>query len=177
MEIIPMLLKEMEQEAQITRKMLEIVPADKFKWQPHPKSMNIETLAVHIADVPNWVALGVHTDGLNFAESPYDPGKAETTQDLLDIFEKSLAQGKAALESTTEEELLKPWILSNGDQILQRYNKIGVIRVALCQLVHHRAQLGVFLRLLNIPIPGSYGPSADVLSGEYQDKANLVSSN
>jgi uncharacterized damage-inducible protein DinB len=176
MNIIPMLLKELELEAQTTRKMLEIVPADKFEWQPHPKSMTIEDLTVHIVDLPNWLALAAYTDGLNFATTPYNPPKAENAQGLLELLERSVAKGKEALQNITEEELLKPWTLSNGDVILQNYTKAEVIRVAFCQLVHHRAQLGVYLRLLNIPIPGSYGPSADELSGEYKREAVSVES-
>ncbi|WP_184541829.1 DinB family protein [Mucilaginibacter sp. FT3.2] len=168
MNIIPIFLKELEQEAQTTRKMLEIVPTDKFQWQPHPKSMTIEDLTVHIVDLPNWLALAAYTDGLNFATEPYTPAKAENAQGLLNLLEQSVAKGKEALQSITEEELVKPWVLSNGDVILQNYNKAEVIRVAFNQLAHHRAQLGVYLRLLNVPIPGSYGPSADELSGEYQ---------
>ncbi len=171
MNIIPMLLKELEQEAQTTRKMLEIVPADKFQWQPHPKSMTIEDLTVHIVDLPNWLALAVYADGLNFAANPYNPPKADNAEGLVNLLEEAVIKGKEALENVSEQDLLKPWTLSNGDIILQNYTKAEVIRVAFCQLVHHRAQLGVYLRLLNIPIPGSYGPSADELSGEYQRKA------
>lgn len=161
MSIIPMLLKEMEQEAQTTRKMLSRVPADKFNWQPHPKSMSTERLAVHIAELPEWVSLAIHTDGLNFADNPYTPKAVEGTQGLINLLDESLTSGKAALESADEAELEKPWVLSNGDQVLSKTSKAEMIRMAYSQIVHHRAQLGVYLRLLDIPIPGSYGPSAD----------------
>jgi uncharacterized damage-inducible protein DinB len=161
MQIIPMLLKEMEQEAQTTRKMLERVPTDKFNWQPHPKSMTIQRLSTHIAELPTWVSMTLTTDELDFASNPYNPVTLTNTAGLLDHFEKSLADGKAHLADATEEQLLQPWTLRNGDQILFASTKAETIRMTYCQIVHHRAQLGVFLRLLDIPIPGSYGPSAD----------------
>lgn len=164
MKIIPMLLKEMEQEAQTTRKMLERIPTDKFDWAPHVKSMDIRRLANHIAEIPGWVAMAITTDELDFAANPYEPTYYDTPAELLDLLEQTLAQAKAELENTTEEILLKRWVLRNGDVILSEGNKLDMIRVAFSQTVHHRAQLGVYLRLLNVPIPGSYGPSADDLA-------------
>ena len=161
MEIIPMLLKEMEQEAQTTRKMLSRVPNDKYDWQPHKKSMTIRSLATHIAELPTWVSMTLTTDELDFAKNPYTPTVINNTKELLDLFEKSLEDGKTRLEKGTEDELLQNWTLRNGDQIYSVSTKAEIIRMTYCQIVHHRAQLGVFLRLLNVPIPGSYGPSAD----------------
>jgi uncharacterized damage-inducible protein DinB len=161
MEIIPMLLKEMDEEAQTTRKMLERVPNDKLDWQPHPKSMTIRRLATHIAELPYWVKMTIDTDELDFADNPYEPTGISNAGDLLTILEKSLADGKASLEGTNEDELQKKWTLRNGEQIYSVRTKYEVIRMSYCQTVHHRAQLGVYLRLLDIPIPGSYGPSAD----------------
>jgi uncharacterized damage-inducible protein DinB len=161
MEIIPMLLKEMEQEAQTTRKMLGRIPDDKYDWQPHEKSMTIRRLATHIAELPGWVTMTLTTDELDFANNPYKPEVINNTAELLDLFEKSYTDGKAHLAETNEGELLRNWTLRNGDRIYSIRTKAEVIRMAFCQIVHHRAQLGVFLRLLNVPIPGSYGPSAD----------------
>ena len=161
MEIIPMLLKEMGEEAQTTRKMLERIPNDKFDWQPHEKSMTIRRLATHIAELPSWVSMAITTDELDFADNPYVPTVINNTGELLALLEKSLAEGKAELEKTNEEELLKNWTLRNADQVYSVSKKIEIIRMSYCQIVHHRAQLGVFLRLLDVPIPGSYGPSAD----------------
>jgi len=164
MNIIPMLLKEMEQEAQTTRKMLQRVPDDKYDWQPHQKSMSIRRLATHIAELPSWVSMALTTDELDFAANPYTPLEASNTKQLMEHFEKSLADGKAHLEKATEQELLPKWTLRNGEQILNVSTKAEVIRMTYCQIVHHRAQLGVYLRLLNVPIPGSYGPSADEIN-------------
>lgn len=161
MNLIPIFLKEMEQEAQTTRKMLQRVPTDKFQWKPHPKSMTIQQLATHIAELPTWVTMVLNTSELDFAKEEYKPAQINNTEELLNYFEKCLKEGKESLQKATEDDLLPDWTLRNGDQIYSVDKKHEVIRMTYCQIVHHRAQLGVFLRLLDIPIPGSYGPSAD----------------
>ncbi len=161
MNIIPLLQKEMEQEAATTRKMLQRVPADKFSWKPHEKSMSMKSLSIHIAELPSWVSMALTTSGLDFSTMDYTPSPVETNEDLLQLFEKSLVSGKEALANAKEEELLPEWTMRNGEQVLSVMTKYEVIRHAFAQTTHHRAQLGVYLRLLNIPIPGSYGPSAD----------------
>ena len=168
MTIIELLLKEIEQEVQITRKMLSIVPNDKYDWRPHAKSMTIKQLVNHIAELPGWLSMAIATDELDFAANPYEPNNANTTADVLEILENTYADGYAHVKSATDAELEKPWTLRNGDQILVAYNKYGTIRMTIAQIIHHRAQLGVFLRLLNVPIPGSYGPSADELEAMKQ---------
>ena len=160
LQIIPLLLKEMDEEAQSTRKMLAIVPNDKYDWQPHPKSMTIRRLVTHIAELPSWVVTALTTNELDLS-TDYAPTEINNTEDLLACFEKNLAEGKAHLEKANDELLQEPWTLKNGDQVYMALTKYETIRHAFSQNVHHRAQLGVFLRLLNIPIPGSYGPSAD----------------
>ena len=159
--MIPMFLKELEQEAQTTRKMLSIIPDDKFDWQPHPKSMTVRRLATHIAELPQWVVMAIDTEGLDFAQNPYKPEVFDHTNDVLGFFEKNQTEGIETLKNTNETKLEEMWVLRNGDHILSTSTKAEVIRIALNQTTHHRAQLGVFLRLLDIPIPGSYGPSAD----------------
>ena len=161
MSVIDLLQNELEQEAQTTRKILERVPNDKYDWQPHPKSMTIKQLATHIAELPGWISMGLTTDELDFAATPYAPENITNTPDLLALLERSIASGKSSLSEATEENLLPTWTLRNGDQIYMVMTKYEVVRHALSQLIHHRAQLGVYLRLLNISIPGSYGPSAD----------------
>ena len=161
MSVIDLLQKELEQEALNTRKMLERVPNDKYDWQPHPKSMTIKQLSTHIAELPGWITMGLTSDGIDFATTPYEPENITNTTELLALLDRSLASGMSSLSEATEEDLLPTWTLRNGDQIYNVMTKYEVIRHALSQLIHHRAQLGVYLRLLNIPIPGSYGPSAD----------------
>jgi uncharacterized damage-inducible protein DinB len=163
MDIIPMLLKEMEQEAETTRKMLSRVPNDKYDWQPHKKSMTMRQLATHIAEIPGWVTTGLTTDELDFATNAYEPTPVNNTEELLSLFEKSYGDGYAELSKATETDLLPTWTMRNGEQVYMTVTKAELIRTAFCQTVHHRAQLGVFLRLLDVPIPGSYGPSADEL--------------
>ena len=164
MSIIQMLLKEQGQEASTTRKMLERVPGDKFDWQPHEKSMTIRRLATHIAELPTWITMTLNTNELDFAKADYKPVTINSTSELLELFEKSLADGRASLTKATEDQLELPWTLRNADTILSTSSKGEVIRMSFSQIVHHRAQLGVYLRLLHVPIPGSYGPSADEMN-------------
>ena len=161
MHIIPFLIKELEQEAVTTRKFLNLVKPENFQWKPHEKSMSVKQLCTHIAELPSWIDLSVHSDGIDFATSPYNPPAVESTSDLLNLFENSLQKASAALLKIKEDDLLLTWTLRDGDNILQAMTKYEAIRHSFSQTTHHRAQLGVFLRLLNIPIPGSYGPSAD----------------
>jgi len=161
MNIVELVIKEVEAEAITTRKMLERVPTDKLQWQPHSKSMIMEHLAVHIAELPSWISLALHTNELDFAANPYQPTPVKDIQDILNVFEQSLQQGLDALKQAKEEDLLPTWTLRNGEQVYLTVTKYEMIRQSISQIIHHRAQLGVFLRLLDIPIPGSYGPSAD----------------
>lgn len=164
MELIKLLQKEMEQEAITTRKMLSLVPVDKFDWQPHPKSMTMKRLASHIAELPGWVEMAITTDGLDFENNPYMPHDVKSTDDLLAFFEESLKKGREALANADVNTFSKEWVLRSGDQIYSNDSKYEVIRMSYSQIIHHRAQLGGNLRLLNIPLPGSYGPSADDMS-------------
>ncbi|NCI45518.1 DinB family protein [Sediminibacterium soli] len=157
-------LKELEKESAVSRKMLSIVPNDKFDWQPHPKSMTIRRLAVHIAELPLWIDMVLTTGELDFAANPYTPAPVNNTKELVAYFEKSLQTGREALQNGSEASLAELWTLRNGDEVYSKEPKSDVIRMTLNQITHHRAQLGVFLRLLDVPIPGSYGPSADEMS-------------
>ncbi|WP_080058894.1 DinB family protein [Spirosoma aerolatum] len=161
MELIPIFLKELEQETQTTRKMLQRIPDDKYDWKPHQKSMTVRQLATHIANLPTWITMALTTDGLDFAKNPYTEDFIANTAELMAYAETCLADGKSQLVPENEAILNAPWTLRNGEQVYFVEPKHEVVRTALCQIVHHRAQLGVFLRLLDIPIPGSYGPSAD----------------
>lgn len=164
MTIIELLTRELEQEAKTTRKMLSVVPDDKFDWKPHEKSMNIRSLTTHIAELPLWITMTFTTDELDFAKEPYNPPAINTRKELLDYFEKNLADGRTELKEENAKLLDKLWTLRNGETIYNTSPKIDVLRMTLSQIIHHRAQLGVFLRLLNVSIPGSYGPSADDMS-------------
>jgi uncharacterized damage-inducible protein DinB len=164
MSLIQMFLKELDMESKTTRKMLSRVPDDKYDWQPHPKSMTIRRLATHVAELPSWIAMTLTTSELDFASSPYKPEVINNTAELMNYFEKNLADGKDHLEGAKEEQLSDSWTLRNGEEIYSTSPKSEVLRMTYSQIIHHRAQLGVYLRLLDVPIPGSYGPSADDMS-------------
>lgn len=160
------LLQNLNEEAVTTRKFLELVPQDQWDWKPHPKSMSLKTLATHVAELPGWTHMAITTDELDLANmegSEYAYPPIEKPEDILAFFEKGLAKGREVLEKTSDEELLPLWTLRSGENVWVKESKGAVIRGGLNQTIHHRAQLGVYLRLLNIPIPGSYGPSADEL--------------
>lgn len=164
MQILPLLLKELDYETEVARKMLALVPTDKFDWKPHPKSTSMKHLAVHIGELPSWITMGLNTTEMDFETSPYTPTPVENTADLLGLLERSYESGKASLNNAKEENLLPNWTLRSGKQVYSVMTKYELIRHCLNQITHHRAQLGVYLRLLNIPIPGSYGPSADEMN-------------
>lgn len=161
MTLLEIFSEELESEAAITKKMLERIPDDKFGWHPHPKSMTIKRLATHITDLPNWIAMALTTDELDFQNNTWKEPDLNTTVELLNNLEKAVANAQNALANAKQEILDDEWVLRSGDQVYDRSKKRQVVRMSLSQITHHRAQLGVFLRLLEIPIPGSYGPSAD----------------
>jgi len=160
MTFIEFFKKQFIEEGATTRNMLSRVPDDKFDYAPHPKSMTIKRLTTHIADLPGWLHFTFNTDELDF-QKPYDIPDINNNKDLMALFEKRYAEGLSSLIPENEKLLDKPWTLRNGDTIYSTSPKIEIVKMALSQQIHHRAQLGVFLRLLDIPIPGSYGPSAD----------------
>ena len=161
MTFIESFQKELDREAIITRKMLERVPADKYNWKPHKKSMSLKQLATHVAEIPTWMGMVLNTSELDFAKNGYKPADVANSTELMNFFENCLADGMAHLSKANDHQLKETWTMRNGEQIYATDPKDEVLRGCFCQIVHHRAQLGVYLRLLDIPIPGSYGPSAD----------------
>lgn len=160
MTIIEFVKQQFIEEAATTRKMLSRVPDDQYNYKPHDKSMLMKNLVTHIADLPGWIHFTLTTDELDFQKA-YEMPDITTTKDLLTYFEKRYNDGLSVLVAENEKVLNKPWTLRNGDTIYSSQPKVDVLRMAISQQIHHRAQLGVYLRLLNVPIPGSYGPSAD----------------
>jgi len=160
MTFIDYFRKQFIEEGATTRKMLSRVPQDQFGYQPHTKSMDMKRLATHIADLPGWIHMTFTTDEIDFAK-PYEQPSINSHDDLMNYFETRYNAGLSTLVPENEKLLDKPWTLRNGDTIYSSDPKIEIIRMSLSQQIHHRAQLGVYLRLLNVPIPGSYGPSAD----------------
>ncbi len=160
MTFIESFQKELEREAVTTRKMLARVPADKYDWKPHEKSMSLKQLATHVAEIPTWLGMVLTTSEIDFATG-YHPTDVINPAELMNFFEKSLIEGRAALAAADDIQLKDTWTMRSGEQVFSSDPKDEVLRGCFCQVVHHRAQLGVYLRLLNVPLPGSYGPSAD----------------
>jgi uncharacterized damage-inducible protein DinB len=162
MSISQSLLPEFDQEMAGTRRVLERVPADKFSWGPHDKSMKFGRLAVHVAELPSWATMTLNTSELDFGAAPYAPTEVAKTEDLVNIFDKAVTEARATLAGAADEEFFKNWTLRNGEQVYFTLPKIAVLRgFVMNHIIHHRAQLTVYLRLNDIPVPGLYGPSAD----------------
>ena len=156
------LIGELKVEAATTRKLLERVPVDKNSWKPHEKSMALGNLSGHIAELPGWITVTMTTDEMDFAKREYKPFIAQSAGELVTHFDKMVEDAIAALKAASPEEYGKTWTLRNGDHIMFTMPKAAVLRsFALSHMYHHRGQLSVYLRLLDIPIPGMYGPSAD----------------
>jgi uncharacterized damage-inducible protein DinB len=156
------LLAELAQEAATTRRMLERVPAAHILWQPHAKSMTLGRLATHIAELPSWMTMTLKTTYLDFAETEWKPKVFSTSDELVAHFDEVLAEATQALQAATDEDLFVPWSMKQGEQVFFTMPRIQVIRsMVLNHMVHHRGQLSVYLRLLDVPLPGSYGPTAD----------------
>ena len=168
MRIGQTMLGEFEQEMQNTRKVLERVPVDKWNWKPHDKSGTVGWLAGHIATLPGWASMTIQTEELDYAPvngPSYQPPKMDNRKELLDVFEKSVAETRAALSSVSDEEMTKNWTLLAGGQKIFEMPRAACIRgMVFNHLIHHRAQLTVYLRLLDVAVPGLYGPSADEMA-------------
>lgn len=153
---------ELQHEAALTRKILGAVPMDKRDWRPHPKSMTVGRLATHIAETFNWTYAILTADEFDFAARPSEPHTAASSEELLGIFETNLQKALTALENAGDEAFGKIWTVKRGEQVLyQTPKKVAVRGWGFSHMIHHRGQLSVFLRLLDVPIPGMYGPSAD----------------
>jgi len=166
MAIRDALLPEFDQEMATTRKFLERVPENKSDWKPHEKSMPMGRLAGHIAELPGWAATSLTQDGFDIApvggSSNYKPAVMTSRQQLLEIFDKSVATAREAIAAASDEKMMQPWSLLRGGTPIFTMPRAAVIRsFGLSHVIHHRAQLGVYLRLNNVPVPSAYGPSAD----------------
>jgi uncharacterized damage-inducible protein DinB len=152
---------EFDQEVQKTRKTLERVPEKGLAWRPHEKSMTLGRLSGHLAELPGRSAAIVNTDTF-VRQVGYVPFSATTCKDLIETFERSISDGRKALDQLKEEDLPKIWTMKFGDKVILELPKWVALRsVVMNHMVHHRAQLGVYLRLLDVPVPGMFGPSAD----------------
>ncbi|HVW08049.1 MAG TPA: DinB family protein [Bryobacteraceae bacterium] len=151
-----------DEEMQNTRKLLERVPLDDKhrNYKPHEKSMPLDRLATHVAELPSWQKMALDTEVFDLP-ADFKPVVASSTAQLLEIFDKNVADAKAALAKATDEDLAKTWTFQFAGHHVFTAPRPNVLRSFLNHLIHHRAQVGVYLRENNIPIPGMYGPSAD----------------
>ncbi len=155
-------LGEFDHEMASTRKTLERVPEDKFDWAPHPKSMKMGQLAMHLAEMPSWTKETIEKDTIDI--SGYTgPPPIKSRKELLALFDKNVATARAALIAATDDaNWMKTWSMMKGGKAVFTMPKVAVMRsFVFNHNVHHRAQLGVYLRLNNVPVPAIYGPSAD----------------
>jgi uncharacterized damage-inducible protein DinB len=165
MKISDALLPEFDQETVNTRKTLERVPMEKYDWAPHAKSMPMGKLATHLATLSEWMTITIDQDSLDLhppGGAPFTMPVPKTSEELLKFHDDGVAKARASLAAASDEVLMKPWSLLSGGQVLFTMPKVVVIRsFVMNHTVHHRAQLGVYLRLNDIPVPSIYGPSAD----------------
>jgi uncharacterized damage-inducible protein DinB len=155
---------QMDREVSISRRALERVPEGRPDWKPHEKSMPLGYLATLVATMPSWVAMAIAQDELDLSPpggSPYKPPEWQTMQDLLGLLEDSAAKARGALAGTDEAHLATPWRLLVAGRVVSASPRHEVIADTLCHTAHHRGQLTVYLRLLSVPVPSVYGPSAD----------------
>lgn len=159
------LLPEFDMEFANTRKAISRVPDNKLTWKPHEKSFSMGELAIHLAEIPQWMAFSIGQS--SFDVSPpggqaYQRPKLGSCREILEMFDKGVTKARTVLSGASDEMLTEPWSLLKGGDILFTMPRIAVVRSFLMNHnIHHRAQLGMYLRLNDIPVPGHYGPSAD----------------
>jgi len=160
-----MMIGEFDHEMANTRKTIERVPEDKFDWKPHEKSTSLGGLATHLANIPSWTVNTFTQDELDIAPPGAPPlrlDQAKSRAALLEAFDKNVADGRAALLNARDESWGQGWSLLSGGKKIFTMPRAAVMRgFVMSHMIHHRAQLGVYLRLLNVPVPSIYGPSAD----------------
>jgi uncharacterized damage-inducible protein DinB len=153
------LVPEFDQEMATTRRLLERVPTDKGTWKPHEKSFPLGHLTQLVATMPGWITRTLREDNINLAGgSGYS---FQTTESLLDQFDRHVKEARSAIEESSDEDLEAPWSLKHGDNVLFSQPRGTAVRNHINHLIHHRGQLSVYLRLIDVPLPSIYGPTAD----------------
>ncbi len=158
------LLSEFDMEMANTRRVLERVPEGQLAYRPHAKSFTLARLAGHVAEMPMWAVMTLAQDELELRPSgpSYSAHVLETKAETVNFFDEQLRQARALLESATDETMMRTWTLKDQGQTLLSMPKVAVFRsFVMNHMIHHRAQLGVYLRMNDVPVPGLYGPSAD----------------
>ena len=164
MKLTDLFLAQLKRESATTRRVLERVPEGRDDWKPHEKSMPFGYLAQLVATMPSWIGMAITQDELDLnppGGQGYKPPATGTNAALLKAFDDAVGQGCAALAKTTDEHLATPWKLLVGGQVVMENPRHVVIGDTFTHLSHHRGQATVYLRLLEIPVPSIYGPSAD----------------
>jgi len=162
MKISDALLPEFDQEMANTRKTLERIPEDKLGWKPHEKSMTLGRLSGHIVELVGWVNTTIATESLNVTMDKFKPIVATSQKQILELLDQSVKESRAAIAGASDEHLIEPWTLAVNGQTIFTLPRVAVLRISCFNhIIHHRAQLGVYLRLNNVPVPALYGPSAD----------------
>jgi uncharacterized damage-inducible protein DinB len=160
MPIADALLMEIDQEAKTTQRVLDRVPEDKLTWKPHPKSFSLGQLSLHIAAAPGNLARAVEHD--TFEVPNFKQTEAKSHKEVMDAFSQSLATSKETIKSMDDARLMSPWTMTRNGQAIMSIPRVAFIRsIMLNHLYHHRGQLSVYLRMLDVPVPSIYGPSAD----------------
>ena len=159
MSISETLLPEFDQEMATTRRLLERVPSEKAEWKPHPKSFALGHLAQLVSGMPGWITKTIRETELNLATGP--GYSFETTETLLGVFDKNVREAREAIAAAKDADFAVTWSLKMGDRVLWTSPRGAVVRTHINHLCHHRGQLTVYLRLLDVPIPSIYGPTAD----------------
>jgi uncharacterized damage-inducible protein DinB len=153
---------DLERELAVTRKVLERLPEERFGWTPHPKSMNLGRLAMHVATLPGWMRTAIADSGLDAATMPPQRQTPTDSADLLAEFDKNAAAVLDAVKHFNERDIMNVWTMRNGQHIMTSQPRPTIYRTwSLNHLLHHRGQLCVYLRLLNVPVPAVYFNSSD----------------
>lgn len=159
-------LGDLEQEMATTRRVLERVPGDRLEWRPHPRSWALGELATHLTNIPHWNVATVTLDGMDLAGTPPRATPLGSTEELLAAFDRNVAELSEALNAADDDTLRRGWTLRHGERVILSRPRVALLRtVGISHIVHHRAQLALYLRLLDVPVPGIYGPSADEQAG------------
>jgi uncharacterized damage-inducible protein DinB len=160
MSLADSFLQEIEQEAQTTKRVLDRVPADKLAWKPHPKSFSLGQLALHIASVPASVTAAATQD--TFEAPGFSQPEPRNRQEIFDTFGASLQSARYSLKKMDDFRLTSTWTLTRNGKTLMAIPRVAFLRsILMNHLYHHRGQLSVYLRILEVPVPSIYGPSAD----------------
>ncbi|HKG20498.1 MAG TPA: DinB family protein [Blastocatellia bacterium] len=165
MRLSDTILPEFDQEMAGTRKTIERIPDDKLDWSPHEKSMSMGGLVTHLGNIPTWAAHAINEEAIDIAPpgaQPFRMAPAASREEALHLFDRNVATARAAIAGASDDHLMKPWSLLSGGKTVFTMPRIAVLRTfVMNHNIHHRAQLGVYLRLNDVPVPSLYGPTAD----------------